>query len=110
MAIIQRVQQFRENMVPQVNILKFQTPYTILFGFFMHLFPKILGEKANILDPDQMAPLGAVWSGPALFAYVIFLENLVYKILGHLTLVLLIVGLSVGLVLLIGYILPLQTV
>ena len=25
--------------------------------------------KANILDPDQTAPVGAVWSGSTLFAY-----------------------------------------
>ena len=37
---------------------------------------------ANNVDPDQIAP---VWSGPALFAYAILSETLVYKILGHLT-------------------------
>ena len=38
----------------------------------------------NIADPDQTAPSGAVWSGSALFAYVILSEILVYKILGQL--------------------------
>ena len=39
---------------------------------------------ANSVDPDQTAPKGAVWSGSALFAYVILLDTLEYKILGHL--------------------------
>ena len=39
---------------------------------------------ANIVDPDQTAPQGAVWSGSTLFAYAILSEALVYKILGHL--------------------------
>ena len=39
----------------------------------------------NSVDPDQTAPSGAVWSGSALFAYVILSDTLVYKILGHLT-------------------------
>ena len=39
---------------------------------------------ANSVDPDQTAPLGAVWSGSALFAYVILSETLVFEILGHL--------------------------
>ena len=25
--------------------------------------------EANIVDPDQTAPTGAVWSGPTLFIY-----------------------------------------
>ena len=40
---------------------------------------------ANNEDPDQTAPEGAVWSGSALFAYIILSEMLVYEILGHLT-------------------------
>ena len=32
--------------------------------------------KANSEDPDQTAPLGAVWSGPALFAQTYLSENL----------------------------------
>ena len=39
---------------------------------------------ANSLDPDQTSPTGTDWSGPAMFAYVILSEILVYKILGHL--------------------------
>ena len=50
----------------------------------MQLFHKILNGMANIVDPDQTAPSGAVWSGLLLFAYVILSETLVYKILGHL--------------------------
>ena len=39
---------------------------------------------ANSVDPDQTAPSGAVWSGSALFAYVILSDTLVFEILGHL--------------------------
>ena len=38
----------------------------------------------NSVDPDQTAPEGAIWSGSALFVYVILSETLVYEILGHL--------------------------
>ena len=31
---------------------------------------------ANSVDPDQTAPLGAVWSGSALFAQICLSENL----------------------------------
>ena len=31
---------------------------------------------ANSVDPDQTAPLGAVWSGSALFAHAYLSENL----------------------------------
>ena len=51
----------------------------------MQLFLKIFGGMANSVDPDQTASSGAVWSGPALFAYAIFSETLVYRILGHLS-------------------------
>ena len=50
----------------------------------MQLFLKILSGKANSADPDQTAPEGAVWSGSALFAYVILTDSLVFEILGHL--------------------------
>ena len=43
---------------------------------------------ANSVDPDKTAPSGAVWSGSALFAYVIFSETLVFEFLGHLLYVL----------------------
>ena len=39
---------------------------------------------ANSVDPDQTAPSGAVWSGSALFAYVILSETLVFEFLGQL--------------------------
>ena len=35
---------------------------------------------ANSVNPDQTAPLGAVWSKSALFAHFILSETLVYKI------------------------------
>ena len=50
----------------------------------MQLFLKILNGMANSVDPDQTAPSGAVWSGSALFAHVIFSETLVHDILGNL--------------------------
>ena len=65
-----------------VNVLKFQTLLAIIC-FFMHLFYKILGGKANGADPDQTAPSGAVWAGSALFAYAILSDKLAYEILGH---------------------------
>ena len=46
----------------------------------MQMFLKTFSEIANSVDPDQTAPSGAVWSGSALFAYVSWLANLVYKI------------------------------
>ena len=33
-------------------------------------------EIANSVDPDQTAPLGAVWSGSALFAQAYMSKNL----------------------------------
>ena len=38
--------------------------------------PKDADEMANSVDPDQTAPLGAVWSGSALFAQIYLSENL----------------------------------
>ena len=49
----------------------------------MQLFLKILSGMANSVDPDQTAP-SAVWSGSALFAYVILSDILVFEILEHL--------------------------
>ena len=46
----------------------------------MQLFLKILSGMANNVDPDQIA----VWSGSALFAYVMLSVTLVFEILGHL--------------------------
>ena len=39
---------------------------------------------ANSVEQDQTAPLGAVWSGSALFAYAILSDTLMYESLGHL--------------------------
>ena len=38
--------------------------------------PNDAGGMANSVDPDQTAPLGAVWSGSALFAQACLSENL----------------------------------
>ena len=38
--------------------------------------PKDAYGMANSVDPDQTAPLGAVWSGSALFARAYLSENL----------------------------------
>ena len=48
-----------------VNVLKFQTLYSILFWikfcfFFWHLSLRMLSGLANNEDPDQTAPSGAV--------------------------------------------------
>ena len=45
------------------------------------LFLRVMHSKdaariANSVDPDQTAPLGAVWSGSALFAQTYLSENL----------------------------------
>ena len=38
--------------------------------------PKDAEGIGNSIDPDQTAPLGAVWSGSALFAQAYLSENL----------------------------------
>ena len=38
--------------------------------------PKSADQMANSVDPDQTAPLGAVWSGSTLFAQTCLSENL----------------------------------
>ena len=38
--------------------------------------PNDADGMANSVDPDQTAPLGAVWSGSALFAQAYLFENL----------------------------------
>ena len=38
--------------------------------------PKDVEELANSVDPDQTAPLGAVWSGSTLFAQTCLSEDL----------------------------------
>ena len=40
------------------------------------MHPKDAEEIANSIDPDQTAPLGAVWSGSALFVQTYLSENL----------------------------------
>ena len=40
------------------------------------LSPNDADGMANSVDPDQTAPLGAVWSGSALFAQACLSENL----------------------------------
>ena len=40
------------------------------------MLPKDAEGTANSVDPDQTAPLGAVWSGSALFAQAYLSENL----------------------------------
>ena len=47
----------------------------------MWLYHRLMGPNdadgmANSVDPDQTAPLGAVWSGSALFAQAYLSENL----------------------------------
>ena len=37
--------------------------------------PEDADGKANSVDPDQTAPLGAVWSGSTLFAQTCLSEN-----------------------------------
>ena len=49
----------------------------------MQLFPKILTEMANSVDPGQTVTEGAVWSGSAL-PYAISSETFDNEILGHL--------------------------
>ena len=44
--------------------------------FFRMIHPKDAAGTANSIDPDQTAPLGAVWSGSALFAQTCLSENL----------------------------------
>ena len=39
------------------------------------MHPKDAEGIANSIDPDQTAPLGAVWSGSALFAQTCLYEN-----------------------------------
>ena len=45
------------------------------------MHPKDAEGIANSVDPDQTAPLGAVWSGSALFAHTCLSENLRYVII-----------------------------
>ena len=55
--------------------------------FLRVMSPNDADGMANSVDPDQTAPLGAVWSGSALFAQAYLSENLgYYGTLGYLKL------------------------
>ena len=60
-----------------VNILKFLTFYSVIFGlnFTFH-------EMVHSAEPDQTAPEGAVWSWSTLFAYAILSETLEKRLEG----------------------------
>ena len=68
-----------------VNFLNIRTPKTFAvitlnveqYGFSLeYMHPKDAEGIANSVDLDQTAPLGAVWSGSALFAQTSLSENL----------------------------------
>ena len=44
--------------------------------YYSVMCPNNADKMANSVDPDQTAPLGAVWSGSALFAQAYLSENL----------------------------------
>ena len=44
--------------------------------YYRVMCPNDADGMANSVDPDQTAPLGAVWSGSALFAQAYLSENL----------------------------------
>ena len=44
--------------------------------YYRQMSPNDADGMANSVDPDQTAPLGAVWSGSALFAQAYLSENL----------------------------------
>ena len=44
--------------------------------YYIVMSPNDADGMANSVDPDQTAPLGAVWSGSALFAQAYLSENL----------------------------------
>ena len=63
-----------------VKLLNFQSPKNLKI-WTMWLYHRVISPKdadriANSVDPDQTAPLGAVWSGSALFAQAYLSENL----------------------------------
>ena len=47
----------------------------------MQLFFEIFSGVANIVDPDQTAPSGVIWSGSALFAYAILSDTWTFTVL-----------------------------
>ena len=48
----------------------------IMWLYHRVMSPNDADGMANSVDPDQTAPLGAVWSGSALFAQAYLSENL----------------------------------
>ena len=44
--------------------------------YYRWIGPKDIDRIANSVDPDQTAPLGAVWSGSTLFAQTCLSKNL----------------------------------
>ena len=67
-----KVPKFSDNIKLCFNLPKIQTKKANLRVFRQ----KDADGKANSGDPDQTAPLGAVWSGSALFAQTYLSENL----------------------------------
>ena len=67
-----------------VMILSFRTPQkfvviTLVWTIWIYhrvMSPNDADGMANSVEPDQTAPLGAVWSGSALFAQAYLSENL----------------------------------
>ena len=67
-----------------IKLLKVPTPKHLLYHpeiwtrllYHRVMHPKDADRMANSVDPDQTAPLVAVWSGSALFAQTCLSENL----------------------------------
>ena len=76
---IQNFEQINLAKCPKISNTLF-LPFLAYFFFFLflHLFLLIHSGKASIVDPDQTAPSGAVWSRSALFAHAILLGTVVY--------------------------------
>ena len=58
------------------------TKILLFMQLFLIIHVHVLSGMTNNVDTDQTAP--AVWSGSALFAYVIFSDILVFENLSHL--------------------------
>ena len=73
-----------KRLIFTVKILKIQTPENIAVNtliwtrwlYHRVLHPKAADRMANSVDPDQTAPLEAVWSGSTLFAQACLSKNL----------------------------------
>ena len=70
--IYRKVPKFSDNRKLYSNLPKFQAKRPNLGVFHK----KDANGIANSEDPDQTTPLGAVWSGSALFAQTYLSENL----------------------------------